>query len=202
MLKLKKVAVTGGTASGKSTVCRAFQNLGAIAVDADAIVHELLSSDADLVQQIIRLLGNDVLDNGKLSRRLIADKVFKNPEILHALEKLLHPAVLRKIDQVYKSACQSGKTGLFVAEIPLLYEIGADASYDTVIAVLSEPGECRKRFRETGHPDAEYERRMKRQWQPEEKAKRADYVIRNNGSIGDLRRQAAELYNILNPKEG
>ncbi len=202
MLKLKKVAVTGGTASGKSTVCRIFQDLGAIAVDADAIVHELLSTDADLVQQIIRLLGNDVLDNGKLSRRLIADKVFKNPEILHALEKLLHPAVLRKIDQAYKSACQNGKTGFFVAEIPLLYEIGADASYDVIVVVLSEPEESRKHFIQAGHSDAEYERHMKRQWQPEEKARRADYVIRNSGSIGDLCRQAAELYNILNPKNG
>lgn len=193
---MKKVAVTGGTASGKSTVCKVFQDLGAVAVDADAIVHELLSSDTDLGQQIIRLLGNEVLENGKLSRRRIADKVFKDPEILHALEKLLHPAVLHKIDQAYKRACESGKPGLFVAEIPLLYEIGADASYDAVIVVLSK--ESRNRF----SSDEEYDRRMKRQWRPDEKAKKADYVIQNDGSLDELKRKATELYNILKPKEG
>ncbi len=196
MLKLKKVAVTGGTASGKSTVCKVFQNLGAVAVDADAIVHELLSSDADLGQQIIRLLGNEVLESGKLSRRRIADKVFKDPEILHALEQLLHPAVLRKIDQAYQKARESGKTGLFVAEIPLLYEIGADASYDAVIAVLSK--ESRRRF----HSEEEYDRRMNRQWHPDEKARLADHVIQNDGSLDELKRKATELYNILKPKEG
>ncbi len=202
MLKLKKVAVTGGTASGKSTVCKVFQDLGAIVIDADSIVHKLLSSDTDLDQQILRLLGNEVLENGKLSRRRIADKVFKDPEILHALEKLLHPAVLREIDQAYKAACQNGKTGLFVVEIPLLYEIGQDASYDAVIAVVSEREKSREWFCSSGHSDEEYERRMKRQWHPDEKARRAGYVIYNKGTLGDLRRQAAELYTSLTLKNG
>jgi len=201
MLKSKKVAITGGTASGKSTVCKVFQDLGAIAVDADRIVHELLSSDANLGQQIVRLLGEAVLENGKLNRRRIADKVFKDPEILHVLEKILHPAVLRKIEERYQMACQNGFDGLFVAEIPLLYEIGADASFDAVVVVLSDPQKCRERFRHTGYAEEEYERRMKRQWQPDEKARRADYVIRNNGSLEALRKQAAELFKILNPKK-
>lgn len=201
MLKFKKVAVTGGTASGKSTVCKMFHDLGAVTVDADAIVHELLSSDTDLGQRIIRLLGNEVLEYGKLSRRLIADKVFKDPEILHAFEKLLHPAVLRKIEQAYERACQSGKTGLFVAEVPLLYEIGADASYDAVVVVLSEREKSRERFRLCGHSEEEYEGRMKRQWHPDKKAKLASYVIRNNGTMDDLFHRVNEIYNILNPKE-
>lgn len=201
MLKLKKVAVTGGTASGKSTVCKVFQDLGALAVDADIIVHELLSSDTDLGQQIIRLLGKEVLENGKLSRRLIADKVFKDPEILHALEKLLHPAVLHKIEEIYQTACQSGIAGLFVVEIPLLYEIGQEAFYDAVIAVVADPGKSRERFGLAGHSEDEYERRMKRQWQPEEKARRANFTIRNNGTIGELRRQAEEIYKILKQQE-
>ncbi len=199
MLKLKKVAITGGVASGKSTVCKVFQDLGALVVDADAIVHELLSLDTDLSQKIIRLLGIEVLENGKLSRRLIADKVFKDPEILHALEKLLHPAVLHKIEEIYQTALQKGRTGLFVAEIPLLYEIGQEDSYDAVIAVLASETSCRKRFQRAGHSDQEYDRRMKRQWPPNEKASRANYIINNDGSFEDLCRKAAELYKTLTP---
>ena len=199
MLKLKKVAITGGVASGKSTVCKVFQDLGAFVIDADAIVHELLSLDTDLSQKIIRLLGKDVLENEKLSRRLIADKVFKDPELLHALEKLLHPAVLHKLEESYHSACQNGRKGLFVAEIPLLYEIGQEGSYDAVIAVLASDEKSRERFQRAGHSDQEYDRRMKRQWHPDEKASRANYTINNDGSFEDLRRKAAELYKTLNP---
>ncbi len=199
MLKLKKVAITGGVASGKSTVCKVFQDLGAFAIDADKIVHELLSPNTNLGQKIIRLLGEDVLENGKFNRRLIADKVFKDPEILHALETLLHPAVLLRIEELYQAACQNDKARLFAVEIPLLYEIGQENSYDAVIAVLASDEKSREHFRKAGHSDQEYDRRMKRQWQPHEKASRAQYTIKNDGSYDELCRKAEQLYKTLNP---
>jgi len=195
MLKLRKIAITGGIASGKSSVCRVFQELGAFVVNADAIVHELLSSNTSLGQQVIRLLGNDVFIDGKLSRRVIADKVFKDPEALHALEKLLHPAVLNKIEELYETACQSGTYAAFVVESPLLFEIGQDIFYDTVIAVIADEKRCQSRFCKAGYQPEEYVLRMKRQLSVQEKARRADYVINNNGSLDHLREQVVEFNN-------
>lgn len=197
MLKLKKVAITGGIASGKSAVCKVFQDLGALVVNADSIVHELLLSDTDLSQQIVRLLGRQVLENGKLSRRLIADKVFKDPEILYALEKLLHPAVLHRIEEICQKAEREGSHRLFVVENPLLYEIGQQDAYDAIVAVLADEKKCKERFSLAGHSCEEYERRMKRQWHPEQKAHCANYVIYNNGSLEDLRCEVKKIHEEL-----
>ena len=195
MLKLKRIAVTGGVASGKTSVCRVFQELGAFVVNADAIVHELLSPNTSLGRQVIRLLGNDILIDGKLGRRMIADKVFENPEALHALEKLLHPAVLHKIEELYQAACHRGAYTAFVVESPLLFEIGQDKFYDMVVTVLADEAVSRERFCKAGFNPGEYERRMKRQLLPREKARRADYVINNNGSLDSLREQVIGLNN-------
>lgn len=197
MLKLKRIAITGGIASGKTSACRIFQELGAFVVEADAIVHDLLSHDINLRQQIVQRLGSDVLVNGQLSRKMIADKVFKDPEALHALEKLLHPAVLSKIEELYQQACNTNAYFAFVVESPLLFEINEEKSYDIVVAVVANPTISRDRFVRKGfHPD-EYEQRMKRQLPIEEKARRADYVIENNGSIETFRKQIIALSRLI-----
>jgi len=195
MLKLKKIAITGGVASGKSSVCRIFKELGAFVVNADAIVHELLDNDTVLGQQIIRQFGPEISQNGNLSRRLIAEKVFEEPEKLDQLEKILHPAVLRRIEELYAEACRLGQHSLFVVEIPLLFEIRGESFYDFVIAVQTDEALARKRFGEAGFGSNEYDRRMRRQMPPQEKAKRAHYTIQNNGTLDELRKQVVQLDN-------
>lgn len=195
MLTLKKVAITGGIASGKTSVCRVFQELGAFVVNADAIVHELLSSQNKISTQVIRLLGQDILVDGKLSRRVIAEKVFKDPDALHALENVLHPAVLQKIEELYHKACQKDCYSAFVVESPLLFEVGGDSFYDLVICVSAPESICRERFSQAGFAPEEFNRRMKRQMAPEEKARRANIIINNHGSFEDLRKQVIEIHN-------
>ncbi len=193
MLKLQKIAITGGVASGKSSVCQFFEELGAYVVNADAIVHELLKPDTDLGQQIIRTLGHTIISEGKMSRRIIAEKVFKDPKLLEALEKLLHPAVLKKIDALYAEASKAGKYTSFAVEIPLLFEIGNEGSYDVIVAVLTDEAIAKKRFAAAGFQLEEYDRRMRRQINPHQKALRAHYTIHNNGSLEDLRKQVIAL---------
>lgn len=189
MLKLKKIAITGGVASGKSSVCQFFKELGAFVVNADAVVHKLLVPSTDLGQQIIRTLGPDVISDGKISRRIVAEKVFKDPKSLEALERLVHPAVLKEIEKSYLVALQSGKYSSFVVEIPLLFEIENQGFYDVVVAVEADEAVAKKRFAAAGFQPEEYDQRMRRQITPQEKAKRADYVLSNRGSLDDLRKQ-------------
>ncbi len=197
MLKLKKIAITGGVASGKTSVCRFFEELGACVVNADAIVHELLKPSTDLGQQIIRQFGPEVIKNGEISRRDIAEKAFKEPGQLKKLEELLHPAVLQKIEELYTAACNKGSYSSFVVEIPLLFEIGMESRYDVIVAVLSDESKAKKRFEQAGFQETEYDLRMSRQLKPKEKAAKAHYIIHNNGSLEDLRRKVIELNHVI-----
>ncbi len=198
MLALKKVAVTGGLASGKSTVCRLFEELGSYVVSADAIVHQLLSPDTAVGQQVISLLGPDSISDHRFDRRKIADKVFSHPDLLRALEKILHPAVFNEIKTKYLQIKNEQKHSLFVAEIPLLYESESDHFYDAVIAVTADPDICRRRFKEHNqHDDNEFDKRMKRQLSPQQKAAKAQFLITNNGSLDELKQQVEAIYSQL-----
>ena len=104
-----KIAVTGGISSGKSSVCRIFEKLGAYVVDADDIVHDLLKNNLDVRDEIVALLGDDVVVDGEIDRKKIAQKVFTNRASLVALEKIVHPLVYGKINLLAKKAEASKK---------------------------------------------------------------------------------------------
>ncbi len=197
MLKLKKIAITGGVASGKTSVCQFLKELGAYVANADAIVHQLLKPNTDLGQQVIRQLGPEIVENGQISRRIVAEKAFKDPKQLKKLEELLHPAVLRKIEELYVEACNKGSYLAFVVEIPLLFEIEAEKHYDVIVAVLSDEAKAQHRFEQAGFQKAEYDLRMSRQLKPKEKAAKAHYTIHNNGSLEDLRQEVIKLSRII-----
>ena len=195
MLKLKKVAITGGLSCGKSSVCRVFKELGAYVVKADEIVHQLLSPDQRLGQQVIALLGNSIVIDGKIERNAIAKIVFENKKLLHSLEKLIHPIVLSEIEKQYQQVSNQGKAPLFIAEIPLLFEVGSEKNFDTTIAVWTNPELCKERFKKaTGYGEDEYLKRMANQMPVEEKAAHADYVIENSGSIEQMHEAVVNLF--------
>mgnify|MGYP000473364418 CR=1 FL=1 len=200
MLALKKVAVTGGLSSGKSSVCRFFKELGAYVISADEIVHQLLTPQTPLGQQVVDLLGNDIIVDGKIDRSKTASKVFNNAKLLKGLEDLLHPAVRKKTQEEYQKALTKGDASLFVVEIPLLFETGNEKEYDATIAVISDPKASMERFYySTGYGEDEYKRRMARQLSPEEKSKRAHFIIHNNGSLADLKNAVTNIYHQFNP---
>jgi len=198
MLTLRKVAVTGGLSCGKSSVCRFFKELGSYVVNADEIVHQLLSPNTDIGQQVINLLGSDIVVNGKIERGIIANKVFNNHALLLSLENLLHPAVFNEIEKQYQQAKIEQQASLFIAEIPLLFEVNGQGNFDLIIDVWSDPEACRDRFKaSTGYNADEYKKRMSRQLPPEEKAKRADIIINNTGNLQDLRGTVVSVFTQL-----
>lgn len=202
MLNLKRVAITGGISSGKSTVISIFQKLGAYVVSADQIAHQFLSSSTALSKQVILLLGDEVLSSGRIDRKRVAKIVFQNPAKLKQLEALIHPYVAEEIERHWKEAMKSQKYPLFAAEVPLLFEAGLDPWYDAIIAVLAPHDLCKKRFCEQSDGgEEEFERRAELQQSPAEKAKKANFIIENMGSLEELQAKATSLYTLLSNGE-
>jgi dephospho-CoA kinase len=206
MLKSRRVAITGGLSSGKSSVCRFFNELGAKVVSADQIVHTLLNPNTELGHQIIELLGNNIVidsgpSKGQFDRKKIAESVFQKPEKLKKLESLLHPAVRVRILEEAQLAEQDPSIPLFVAEIPLFFESGnhnEDYEGFIPIVVIADENECQKRFVEkTKEPPEEFARRMKQQMSPKEKARNATYIIYNQGTLQDLKIQVEGIFKQL-----
>lgn len=196
MLNFKKIAVTGGLSSGKSTVCQLLKELGAYTISADEIVHQLLSPQTTTGQQVINLLGDEIISNNQIDRTKIAKKVFKDREKLKALERILHPAVYREIRERYSQTPHT--YNLFVAEIPLLYESEGHHFFDYVIAVNADKQIALRRFQtKTRQSTEDFLMRMKEQLPPEEKSAKADFTITNNGSFTELKNQVELLYNTL-----
>lgn len=195
---MRKVAITGGLSSGKSTVCRFLKEFGAYVVSTDEIVHNLLSSNAEIREKIGDLLGPHVIINGQLDRKAIAEKVFSKSETLKSLESILHPEVFHEIESQYQTVKNDPKYKLFIVEIPLLYETHSEKLFDFVVVVLSEEKLCKERFiRNKEHGQQSFLHRMLRQMSPQEKASKAHFLLLNNGHLEELKNEAIKLANKL-----
>lgn len=194
MLTLKKIAVTGGIASGKTSVCHILKTHGACTLNSDQIIHHLLEEDQHCFNEIVTLLGNGILTKGKIDRTKVAKIVFKDAEKLDALEKILHPKLFAMIDKEFERV-KDGKTfNCFVVEMPLVQEIDQTKKFDHIVAVIAKEEHAKRRLTDP----ASYEIRMNRQWDPEKKAKHADYVIINNGTMEELKQNTLEMLKEIN----
>jgi len=198
MLTLKKVAITGGLSSGKTSVCELLKKRGAYCVSADEIVHQLLTPKSKIGLKIIELLGDEIVKGDQFDREKIAKIAFGEKQTLEALENLLHPAVLDEIEQQYQKIKEHAQYTLFIAEIPLLYEIEKEHLFDAVIAVVADPNIAKKRYKEkTKQSTEEFEMRMTHQLPIEEKKAKANYTLHNNGDLNQLEKQVETLHQNL-----
>ena len=193
MLDLKKIAITGGIASGKSTVCRILKDHGVSTLSSDKVIHQLLEEHPSCIEQVISLLGAQVITDHKIDRKKVANIVFNDEEKLKALEALLHPLLLKRIDEEYKTVAEEGKKDYFVVELPLVQEIGKTKDFDLIVAVVSDDDKALKRFTQAGFTEETFHKRNARQWDPEKKAKYADFVIENRGTVEELKENVLEL---------
>ena len=183
-------AVTGPFASGKSTFVRLLGSLGAETVSSDEIVHDLLAQDPQTIARIVERFGEDVLGERGVDRRALGRRVFGDPEALQDLEDILHPLVRRETDR----RVEASDADLFVAEIPLLFEGGTrSGGFDYTVAVTVPEERRRAWATQRGVDEAALRAIEARQLSQEEKARRADLVVQNDGDLDKLRRQAEEL---------
>ena len=192
------VGVTGPFASGKSTFVGILGELGAETVSADEIVHDLLAEDEETVTRVVERFGRDVLKESGVDRRALGRKVFGDPEALQDLEEILHPLVRRET----RRRIEDSGADLFVAEIPLLFEGGRSGSFDYTVAVTVPEERRRAWAAQRGVDEAALRAIEARQLGQEEKARRADVVVQNDGGLDKLREQAEELRERISRERG
>ncbi|MFC1548434.1 dephospho-CoA kinase [Candidatus Omnitrophota bacterium] len=188
----RTIGVTGGLATGKTTVADMFAAKGADKIDADEIAHQLLDENEDIRFKVIDFFGEDILAGSAIDRRKLAGKVFSDKENLNALCRIMHPAIIFNIkEQVEKS-----KRDTIVIDAPLLIEAGLHEYVDIVVVVTAEPDTQIKRATGRGIPEEEARRIIDNQMALSEKAKFADYLIDNNDGkdLGKIKEGVDEIW--------
>jgi dephospho-CoA kinase len=176
------VAITGGIGAGKSEALAAFERHGAATISSDEIVHRLLREDEGVRKALIERFGERILDEaGQLDRTAIADVVFPDREALDWLERLLHPLVTREyLDWRQRLAQQPDPPMVCATEVPLLYEVGGQDRFDAVVVITASPEVRAERS------EVPAELREPRLIPDEKKARLADYVYVNDGTVDEL----------------
>jgi dephospho-CoA kinase len=189
------IGLTGGIGAGKSEALAAFERLGFPVISSDALVHELLQGE-EMRELLVGRWGEEVAAGGEIDRTRVGEIVFARPEELAWLETQLHPRVGALIAGWLTEL--PADTEAAVVEVPLLFESGMEDVFDTTVAVVAAEHLRRERADARGH--ALVEGREARQLGQDEKAGRADHVVRNDGSIADLERELSGLVaRIRNP---
>ena len=181
------VGLTGGLGAGKSEALRLLGELGAATLSTDAVVHDLLATD-ELRDQVVDRLGAEVMRDGALERSAIAERVFGDDEARAWLEGVLWPRVG---ERVAAWRAEVGDDRVAVVEVPLLFESGMEDVFDQTIAVVADEGVRERRAAARGH--ASVAQRTGRQLTQAEKAQKADFTVRNDGSLTDLRESLSQV---------
>ena len=193
-----KVGLTGNIAAGKSSVAEVWRSLGATVVDADELARRAVEPGTPAHAAIAAEWGSWVLeDGGALDRAALRQIVFADPEARERLEGIVHPAVAALRDEHYREASERGEK-LVVADIPLLFEVGMADDFDVVVLVDAPEDVRLARLVSDRGLDADEARRMIAAQMPAElKRARADVVIRNTGTRGDLQDRARDVWREL-----
>jgi dephospho-CoA kinase len=191
------VGLTGGIAAGKSEALSALERAGAATLSSDHVVRELLTT-GDVRDALIERFGDEVAPGGEVDRAAVADVVFSDPEKREWLEGLLWPRVGQRIAEWREQLEHAEpRPRAAVVEVPLLFESGMEAVFDRTIAVVADESVRSERAGARGH--RRVDERTSRQLSQEEKAQRADIVVRNDGSLEDLQRALSSALGTMEP---
>lgn len=190
------VGLTGGIGAGKSLVARFMRELGAVVLDADEAAQRVLDR-REIVATLKTWWGPSVVEaDGRVNRKRVAEIVFQDPDERRRLEGLIHPRISQEWAEALER-CRGGGTSasVVVIDAPLLFEAGLDNVCDVIVFVDS-PEELRiqRVFEERGWSADELRRRENMQKPLDSKKARADYIVENNSSMSDLRRQVEDVF--------
>ena len=185
------VGLTGGMGAGKSAALAALERLGAEVLSSDAVVHELYEG-APLREAVVARFGAEVAPEDRVDRAAVARRAFASPEDRVWLEGVVWPLVGARVAEWLEQArARRPRPPAAVVEVPLLFEAGLEGIYDATIVVIAEESIRRERAAARGHELVA--ERAARQLSQEEKARRASFVVRNDGTEEDLERELSTV---------
>ena len=186
--------VTGNIGCGKSTVSRLFERRGFRRLDSDALVHERVLTDTEVIATLRERYGAEVLKaDGSVDRTILGQRVFGNDAERLWLEALVHPRVFA----LWREAFAQGPTERWVVEVPLLFEQALENWFDFTICVACSPGQQLARLEQRGLPRGLAEQRISKQLPLAQKIERSDFVIWNEGSPTFLEAEVDRLVNVF-----
>lgn len=191
MRNLRNIGLTGGIATGKSTVSKILSDRGAIIIDADLIARELMKPGHAVLQQVVEAFGQDILlNNGELDRKKLGSVVFGKAEAREKLNQITHPAIRNEIKDRQALYLVQHPDRLIVSDIPLLYELQMEKMFDAVMVVyLPKQIQTQRLMDRDGLSRYEAEKRLAAQMDIEIKKERADILIDNSLGVAHLETQ-------------
>jgi dephospho-CoA kinase len=194
-----RIGLTGGIASGKSTVGRMFRELGCKVIDSDRITRQLFAVGNPVNAVVAEAFGPRVVaSDGSIDRKILGELVFENADLRQKLNSIVHPAINQRQAEFLAQAAVEDSHAIGIVEAALIVEVGTYKNYDKIIVVTCPPKIQRERLRDrSGLTSEQIETRIASQMPLEEKIKVADFVIDNSGDIGRTRQKVDEVYRQL-----
>ena len=194
-----KVGLTGGIASGKSTVSRIFASFGAKVLDADEVAREVLLPGQPAWTKLRRAFGQEFFHpDGTVKRKQLRKLVFADPEKRSQLNAIVHPEVMKEINRRSEILSSSVQTGVLLVDVPLLLEVGVANRFDKVVVVyVSKSVQINRLQQRDGISEEEAKQALKAQMALSKKVEQADYVIDNSGTLEETQAQVQRVWQEL-----
>ncbi len=192
------VGLTGSVGTGKSTVANFFKELGAYVIDWDELAREVTRPHLRAWKEIVDYFGKDCLNKDlTINRQKIAEIVFSDREKVTKLNQIVHPKVFKEDERITNEIKDLDPDALIIKDIPLFFEVTRPIFVDKTIVVATSERTQLRRSEEKGISREDTQKRIKSQLPLKEKIKAADFVINNDGTLEETKRQVEEIYSLL-----
>ena len=195
------VGLTGGVATGKSTVAKMFKQCGAVVIDADQLARDVVKPGKPAWREIVTLFGKTILNQDRsLNRQALGSIVFRNPKKRRQLEHIIHPRVAREQQRLMRRVAKRKPRAVVIYEVPLLFEASVDRRVDTIVVVTAgRETQIARLKKRNGLSRAEALRRISSQMPLTKKIQQADHVLDGTLPRPSLRKQVGQILKSLRP---